>query len=278
MNIKELAQLFPIHLPIANKGKYWNGKPDEFSNIGFNLNYSQKFGHTPYAETGVYGYYNGKKRPHNGHDFAGQGNPPLVTPCKVWVSFIGYDKGGYGYFCFMETEAKSINGETVKIEFVLAHMRELPTISLNRWHDVGTFVGYMGSTGMSTGDHTHFGGRPLVRKQDGSWVYLFQDEESQAARGYVDLTELFIEKPVYDKQTLINHNNLNPLKFMKDNEKKLIIEGDGKGRKFIVINGKLHEIKKEREASAALYILNNNGFGTTIDGETIEKLPKDKDF
>lgn len=273
MTEKDLAKLFPIFLPIAENGKFWNGKPDEFSNIGDGLNYSQEFGMTPYAKTGVYGTYNGQMRPHNGHDFAGFDSTPLVTPCKIWLSYMGYDASGYGNFVFFETESITINGETYKLEFVLGHMKEESKLTVSRWYEKGTYIGLMGSTGMSTGTHTHFGGRPWHRKTDGSWEYAFQDEFHQAARGYVDLTDYFIEKPVYNKQDLINLQ-----KIIMSNEKKIIIEGEGAGRKGVIVNGKLQEIKEGREAAAALYVLTNNGFGQTVNTEYFNNLPKDKNF
>lgn len=270
MDLKQIYKIFPIELPLSKDGVFWNGKPDEFSNIGFNPSYSQKFGMTQYAlNTGVYGKYNGINRGHNGHDFSGADRTPLVLPCRAWVSFIGWDEKGYGNYCFFETETKTINGESVKMEYVLAHMVERPIISLNKWHEAGTVVGYMGNTGMSSGTHTHFAGRPLIRKTDGSWNKMFDDQY----RGYIDLEQCFIKKPIYNKQLIINANNM-----LEKYEKKLIIEGDGAGRKFVVVGGKLRQIQGDREAHASLYILANNGLGVTVSGEMIDTMEKDKDF
>ena len=268
----DLTQHFKIHLPIALDGVFWNGKPDEFSNIYHNLNYSQKFGMTPYAQTGVYGLYNGITRPHNGHDFASNDIITLVTPCKVWVSYVGFDASGYGNCCFMETETITENGDTVKMEFVVAHMKALPTIEPYKWHEAGTIIGIMGNTGMSSGQHTHFAGRPWI-KVNGNWEYLFKDDFHMAARGYIDLTDNLIEKPIYNKQILINLE-----KFMAKNEKKIIIEGEAPGRKGIIINGELREITEDREAAACLYALANNGLGLTVKKSDFDNMPKGKDF
>jgi murein DD-endopeptidase MepM/ murein hydrolase activator NlpD len=222
MDIQDIYKLFPIHLPIALKGVFWNGNPDEFSNIGFNLNYSQKYGMTFYAKTGVYGFYNGVERPHNGHDFAGADKSPLVLPCRAWVSSAYLDASGYGNCCFFESETIGRNGDTVKMEYVLAHMKELPEIKVGHWYEAGTPVGLMGSTGMSTGTHTHFAGRPWIRKTDGSWEYLFKYEFTMSARGYIDLEPCMIEKPIFDKQVLINVINDSSGLFTSD-EKATII-------------------------------------------------------
>jgi murein DD-endopeptidase MepM/ murein hydrolase activator NlpD len=63
------------------------------------------------------------------------------------VSFIGYDADGYGNYCTV----KSANG---KKEVLYAHMQSVAVINgqtLNK----GEIVGYVGSTGASTGDHLH---------------------------------------------------------------------------------------------------------------------------
>lgn len=270
MDLEDVYKLFPIHLPIADQGITWNGEPDEFSNIGWGVNYSQKFGLTPFAKTGVYGKLNGQPIPHFGHDFAGFQRTPLVTPCKVWISRVEYEDKGYGNYVFMETDTKTQNGVTVKMEYVLAHMDEKPTVQVGHWYNEGSFVGPMGTTGNSTGFHTHFGGRPLVRKPDGSWSWLFGD---QLYRGYIDLEPCIVEELVYDKQILINYKNI-----MSDFEKKLIIEGEGSGRKFIVINGELREITRDRESASALYILANNGLGKTVKTDFIKKSKIGKAF
>jgi len=212
-----LKDHFKIHLPIAKNGIFWNGKPDEFSNIYHNLNYSQQFGLTPFALTGVYGQFNGKPRPHNGHDFASNDIIDIVMPCKGWVSYTGLDAGGYGNCCFFETETVTENGDTVKMEFVLGHMKELPIISVAHWHEAGEKIGQMGKTGFSTGPHVHHGGRPWLKVGDG-WQYLYPED---GARGYIDLTDLYIEKPIYNKQDLINEAN-----YMAIIDKKLIFNND----------------------------------------------------
>jgi len=45
-----------------------------------------------------------------------------------------------------------------------------------------------------------------------------------------------------------------------------------------VINGKLREITKDREAAACLYTLVNNCFGQTINAKNFNNLPKGDNF
>lgn len=283
MDLSYFKDFVKIELPIADNGKFWNGKPDEFSNIPGGLDYSQQFGLTPYAKKGVYGYYDGQPRPHNGHDFAGSDGLQLVASVndKIFVTFVaddqtkekGADPDGYGNYLFFETETKMINGDTIKMEFVIAHCKKVLAQPM-KWYKKGDVLALMDNTGMSSGPHTHFAGRPLARNSDGSWRWAFND---QATRGYVDLTDFFITKPVYDKQVLINQDSIIK-KFMATNEKKIIIEGEGSGRKAIIINGELREITKEREAAACLYTLANNGLGKTVKTTDFDNMPKGKSF
>jgi murein DD-endopeptidase MepM/ murein hydrolase activator NlpD len=218
---------FPIHIPVASNNVLWNGRPDEFSNLTGRMAYSQEFGMTVYAKTGVYGQLNGQLRPHNGHDFAGPSGTPLVAPCRCWCSYTGFDKTGYGNFVFVETETVKLNGESIKIEFVLAHMEKIEA-KYGKWYNPGEILGYMGSTGMSTGSHVHFGGRPLILKNN-QWVWAVDD---QPARGYIDLTDFFITKPIYNKQILLNER----MKLIKKKGESNVYAISPKGKACLLIN------------------------------------------
>ena len=82
---------------------------------------------------------------------------------------------------------------------------------------------------MSTGPHTHFGGRPLIVKPDGSTNWLVND---LAARGYIDLTDFFITKPIYNKQQLINER----MKLIKKKGSADVYMIDPFGRACLLIN------------------------------------------
>lgn len=74
-------------------------------------------------------------------------------------------------------------------------------------------------------------------------------------------------------------------KIMEENEKKIVVEGEGIGRKGIIINGKLREIKKDRVGEACLYTLVNNEvnnipkrFGLTVSTQIFNEMEKDINF
>lgn len=228
MDVNYFKDWISLALPIAKNGVIWNGRPDEFSNINSGLDYSQEFGLTPYAKTLVYGTLDGKPRVHNGHDFAGSGDLDLVMPLeKGWITHVGWDEKGYGNYVFFESETNIINGDTIKMEFVLAHGSKI-TATPQKWYKRGESLGKMGSTGMSTGQHTHFGGRPLVIKNNvASWAC--GDANS---RGYVDLTDFFITKPIYNKQFLINQR----MDLIKKKGENDIYAIDPKGKANLVAN------------------------------------------
>ena len=61
-------------------------------------------------------------------------------------------------------------------------------------------------------------------------------------------------------------------------EKKFVVEGEGVGRKGIIVGGKLCSIGKEREANASIYVQNNNGNGITVPTNIYDQLPKGNNF
>lgn len=222
--LEDFKNYFPIHIPIAKDGVFWNGRPDEFSNLTGRISYSQEFGLTPFAKTGAYGYYNGQPMLHNGHDFGAPSGTPLVAPCRCWCSFVGWDEKGYGNFVFVETETITLNGEKIKIEFVLAHAEKI-TAQRGKWYNAGDILGYVGSTGFSTGAHTHFGGRPL--KGTGEQAF-----PNPLTRGYIDLTDFFITKPIYNKQNLLNEQ----MKIIKKKGESNVYAISPKGKACLLIN------------------------------------------
>lgn len=104
---------------------------------------TQVSGMTDYAKTGVYG-----GGPHTGIDLAAPYNTPIYWPVPMKSVYRGWDPGGYGNFVLGTAQ----NGDQI----LFGHM--------TRFGD-GNIAGYIGSTGNSTGPHTHF----EVRR-GGRWI------------------------------------------------------------------------------------------------------------
>lgn len=265
---KELGKLFPLEVPIGENGVFWNGKPDKWSNLPkYSIRMTQQMGQHMLN----YGQFN--LAGHNGIDLACIKGTPVVAPCRMWTTWVNSDDRGYGLHIFAETETKELNGDAYKLELVFGHFDSVVAQSAH-WYEKGDLIGYVDSTGFSTGDHLHFGTRPLYRLPNGNFKQMFMDN---GYKGYTDPEDFITTHIVWDWRELTDPVIIKD-SFMKDNEKKIIIEGDGAGRKFIVVNGELREVKKDREAAAAMYVLANNGFGKTTSGEFINSLPKGSDF
>ena len=67
-------------------------------------------------------------------------------------------------------------------------------------------------------------------------------------------------------------------RIIKNYEKKIVMEGEGKGRIGIIINGKLSEVLTDRRSAASLYVMNNNGYGITVKTSLFDELPSANKF
>ncbi|MCA0971291.1 peptidoglycan DD-metalloendopeptidase family protein [Halobacillus litoralis] len=111
--------------------------------------------------TSEYGYrvhpIYGTKRLHSGIDLAAVGTIPIYASADGTV-IRSYYSSSYGNVVFI---AHQINGQTYTT--VYAHMRSTPAVSSGQTVQQGDFLGNMGSTGDSTGQHLHF------EIHEGSW-------------------------------------------------------------------------------------------------------------
>lgn len=103
---------------------------------------------------------------------------------------------------------------------------------------------------------------------------LHQDDWQKLREDYFTNEFMFNPWVIVDKPNTSDET----LKIMGENEKKIIIEWEGHWRKWVIVDWKLQEIKEWRESDAALYVLTNNGFGTTVTSAVFDEIPKDKDF
>ena len=93
---------------------------------------------------------------HGAIDIAGNADAPIYPPADgCTVHQARWNTGGYGNLCIL------YHNETDTYHY-LAHQRELPLVSEGQVVDRNTLIGYVGSTGNSTGHHLHW----EIRKGD----------------------------------------------------------------------------------------------------------------
>lgn len=84
---------------------------------------------------------------HTGIDIPKEAGTPINNVMVGSVSYVGYDASGYGNYCTVT----SANGEK---EVLYAHMQSV-AVSQGQLVNKGDIIGYVGSTGSSTGAHLH---------------------------------------------------------------------------------------------------------------------------
>jgi len=120
---------------------------------------------------------------HNGRDYAVPNGTPIFCPKDGIVKV--KDSGNLGY----GLHVKLRNAEDAQ-EFVLGHMSRCMVVNGQRVH-MGDLIGLSGSTGFSTGGHTHGGFRLLKpsKKDLFSWEVL---NYNNGYFGYIDYEEFEI--------------------------------------------------------------------------------------
>jgi len=105
---------------------------------------TQKYGSTTLS----YSIYNC----HNGIDFANSCGTPLLAIDNGIVFASDYAPGGYGNFIVIEMDY----GAKGKLYALYGHMKAKTVLPIGSRVSKGDLIGYMGSTGFSTGCHLHF--------------------------------------------------------------------------------------------------------------------------
>ena len=91
----------------------------------------------------------GKLRPHNGTDFRAPKGSRIFAAADGVVSFVGFQRRGYGRYIKID---HGQNRETV-----YAHMSKTqPGIAVGQKVKRGQVIGYVGRTGLATGNHLHY--------------------------------------------------------------------------------------------------------------------------
>ena len=119
--------------------------------------------YTPTTNFKVTSKYGGRGDPftgewefHNGIDLAAPKNTPIVAARDGKVTFAGYQEGGAGNYVWIN------HGDGYKTIYM--HMTRY-IVKEGDYVQAGQIIGYVGSTGYSTGNHLHFG-----IKYNGSYV------------------------------------------------------------------------------------------------------------
>ena len=93
----------------------------------------------------------GVNKLHAGIDFAAAGGTPIYAAASGYVQVAGWSSGGYGNYVIIY-HGKMSDGNTYSTLY--AHMRSVAT-SAGKYVKQGELIGYVGTTGNSTGNHLH---------------------------------------------------------------------------------------------------------------------------
>ncbi|WP_425473082.1 peptidoglycan DD-metalloendopeptidase family protein [Vulcaniibacterium gelatinicum] len=129
-----------------------NGKPEYFTADGRPLKKSFIRMPIPYARlTSGFGARRhpvlGRMRMHKGVDYAARSGTPIMAAGDARVKFVGW-KGGYGRTVVLDHG----RGYTT----LYAHMSRFGDIRAGQRVPQGAVIGYVGSSGLSTGPHLHY--------------------------------------------------------------------------------------------------------------------------
>ena len=93
----------------------------------------------------------GVNKLHAGIDFAAPAGTPIYAAASGYVQVAGWSSGGYGNYVIIY-HGKMTAGNAYSTLY--GHMRSVAT-SAGRYVNQGDLIGYVGSTGNSTGNHLH---------------------------------------------------------------------------------------------------------------------------
>ncbi len=89
---------------------------------------------------------------HPAIDYAAPAWTPIYATASGYVTAATWNSGGYGYYVLIYHG--SYAGNT--FSSLYAHMVQSPSVSVGQYVEQGTIIGYVGSTGNSTGNHLHY--------------------------------------------------------------------------------------------------------------------------
>lgn len=153
--------------------------------------------------------YFGNKNPslygnagHNGLDFSAKHGTPIYAAHNGYAYYQIDDKGGHGIVIFTDAEYESTTGELSYWKTIYWHLvdplkepryRSPVMDKIGMKVKTGDLIGYADNTGHSTGDHLHFGLKPVAKGEDkATWYNVNQDNGYYGAVDpvpYMDLPE-----------------------------------------------------------------------------------------
>lgn len=92
---------------------------------------------------------------HQGIDLPAPQGTPIYSPCAGTVVECGSDSSRGNYVTIQSTATIEVNGEQKNLTIRLMHMNGTPAVTWNQTVTKDTLLGYVGSTGDSTGYHLH---------------------------------------------------------------------------------------------------------------------------
>jgi murein DD-endopeptidase MepM/ murein hydrolase activator NlpD len=105
---------------------------------------SDEYGYRTNPVSGVY-------KLHGGIDFAAPKGTPIYAAASGYVTVAGWNSSGYGNYVILYHGTMS---DGVAYSTLYAHMSSI-AVQLNTTVAQGQIIGYVGSTGNSTGNHLH---------------------------------------------------------------------------------------------------------------------------
>ena len=154
-------------------------------------------------------------RPHHGTDFGARRGTPLLAVNSGKVIFAGR-MGGYGKVVKIKHNAGYVS--------LYAHQSRI-RVKRGQWVKKGQIIGYVGSTGRSTGPHLHFG-----LTKNGRWINPMKVLRKKSAGGtilkkFTKYKETSTTK--YKKVTIKNakENRVKLLEYMKSKKEPFVWDG-----------------------------------------------------
>ena len=129
---------------------------------------------------------------HNGIDFSAKHGTPVYTSHDGFATYQIDNSGGHGVVIITDEEFESVDGVSSYWKTIYWHLVDQlkdpkypsPIADKAQHVKAGDLIGYADNTGTSTGDHLHFGLKP-VAKGESNWIW-YNLEQNNGYYGAVD--------------------------------------------------------------------------------------------